>query len=95
MTMPVDREANDEYVVVYKHWDRPLQSIYWTYSDNRERALRAAAATAAADGVTDLRVWKRPKIAPWEQVDWKAEVLGANSTVEPYEQCTGSSVDDA
>lgn len=95
MTMPMDREANDEYVVAYRHWDRPLQSIYWTYSDNRERALRAAAATAAANGVTDLRVWKRPKIAPWEQVDWKAEVPGANSADAPYEQRTETSAHGA
>jgi hypothetical protein len=48
--------------------------VYWTYSDNREKALRAAVATAQSDGVENLRVFRRPKIAPWEPVNWRQEV---------------------
>jgi hypothetical protein len=73
MSLP-DAEANDEYMLCYTHRGMKLSSVYWTYSDNREKALRAAAATARSDGVENLRVFRRPKVAPWEPVDWRTEV---------------------
>ena len=69
-----DAEANDEYMIDYVHRGKRLQNIYWTYADNQSRALRAAAATARSDGVTSMTLYRRPKIAPWEQVDWKQHV---------------------
>lgn len=69
-----DGEADDEYMLCYTHRGMKLSSIYWTYSDNREKALRAARSTAVADGVKDLRVFRRPKAVPWEPVDWRHEI---------------------
>lgn len=61
---------DDEYVMSYTHRGRKLHVLYLDRDDNRGDALESARRTAQADGVENMRVFRRPR-GQWEPVDWR------------------------
>lgn len=69
--VPSQVNTDDEYLIEYDHWaTKKLRLIYDTHEDNRAAAIDSAQRTATSDGVTNLRVYRRPK-SDWEPVDWR------------------------
>lgn len=83
-----DEQPDDEWAVSYKHGNKRLTTLHWESKDdgvNRRRALDHAARVAESFDVSELQVVRRPR-TQWEAVDWKAELRGANSATEPYDE---------